>query len=187
MSKIKKRILQFFGVMTVFLFSLSTFQLTSSAKEIATTEEVTKVVSEEKLSNLISPLSTEKNSTGEVTVLVSDEEGQGQESSIKPLGVDTAKILNLGVGKSWSDSFKMNNLFGQNHNAFNVKVSSVTSGYYKIIITGTNGYEYTSKELYGGGTVTTTNANINVTYTVTIVNTSSTTLNAVASITSYVN
>lgn len=118
--------------------------------------------------------------------ITAEVEGDEDDPMISPQSVSTTKTLNLAVGKSWSKSFKMNTLTGSNHNAFNTKISNVTSGKYKVIITGSNGYKYESTERTTDTTFTTTNAKKDVTYTVTIINTSANNLKAKADITSYI-
>lgn len=110
-----------------------------------------------------------------------------EKNEIAPLGVDNTATLSLAVGKSWSDSFKMNNWINEDHDAFKVKVSGVTSGKYKVIIKGSDGYSYESSEYSSDQTFTTTKAKTGVTYTVTIVNTSASTLKGKVNITSYIN
>jgi hypothetical protein len=103
------------------------------------------------------------------------------------LGVENTATLSLAVGKSCSDSFKMNNWINEDHDAFKVKVSGVTSGKYKVIIKGSDGYSYESSEYSSDQTFTTTKAKTGVTYTVTIVNTSASTLKGKVNITIYIN
>lgn len=93
-----------------------------------------------------------------------------------PNSVGTELIAEgVGYNKSKSISFDMDVFwFFRDHNAFETIVSRHTSGKYKIKITGSNGYSWTSSEHSGNDVFTTTNCKKGVTYTVKITSTSKT-------------
>ena len=136
--------------------------------------------------DFITQVSSQKDSIGkfeEVSETVQLDEGET--SSKHSLGVDNSVNLNLEVGASWTDSFKINNLTNVEHNALNINISNVTSGKYKVIITATNGYQFESPEYLSGSITTIKNVNPDVTYNATIINTSASTLKATADVASY--
>jgi|GEM_PF-4191317 len=185
-SKIKFKLTSTLGVAALLGATLTLAQPSALAKSLEK-ETITEITNQEiavdKTNKSVEVVSTavETPELTEQTDLSTDK------PTITPLGVDNTASLDLAVGKSWSDSFKMNNWINTDHNAFNVKVSNVTGGgTYKVIITGTNGYSYESSDQSSGNTWTISNAKVDVTYKVTIVNTSSKTVKATVNITSYV-
>ena len=109
----------------------------------------------------------------------------GEESEVSPAAVDFSGRFSVLVGGTpWNKSFKVDKLVGESHNAFTVKISEV-SGQYSLVITGTNGYSYSSGLKTGGTSVTVSNAVEGVTYTVFIVNPGSQTLSGKVTINSY--
>lgn len=184
--KLSKKYKSIFGIslaaLIITFFSLNSSFASTTDPEITTETESNETEQVSSLQNKPEEYNP-KNSKEATIESVEDIE---DELMIEPLKVSTSKTLNLGVGKSWSKSFTMNNPGGSDHNTFNTKVSNVTSGKYKVIITGSNGYKYESPERSGTRTYTTSNAKSGVTYKVTIVNTSASNLKAKADITSYI-
>lgn len=87
---------------------------------------------------------------------------------ISPQAVSVSASFSCSVGESWQKTFDTKKFFAEDHNAFKTVITEV-SGKYKVIITGSDGYAYESKEYNGVGvTLTTTNAASSVDYTVTI-------------------
>ncbi|QGG48309.1 hypothetical protein [Heliorestis convoluta] len=172
----------FFTAITLFLFALvlSTKAFAVGGGEIATEE----IHFEESIVATEQEKQIEQLKFNEIAI--ESEINEIDESEPTLLGVNTSKNLNLSLGEKWSTNFKMNNWFSDDHNAFNVKVSNVTSGKYKILIKATNGYNYESLEYSKGATVTISNAQSDVTYTVIILSTSTNNLIAKVDITSYI-
>lgn len=104
-----------------------------------------------------------------------------------PKGVSVVnKSISVSVGSSYSKSFKMDNLFADPHNAFNVSVSNPDGKYHIKAVRG-NGewsHDFSTKEV--GSTATVDECLPGVTYTVYVINDDSVKINATVSITSYV-
>lgn len=181
MNSLTKRF-KMLSVVTFAVSALTLFQFSHLAKATeADTGEITTVTEDTSPNQIfLQNVEVDLGKYEEVT-----EVAPYEEPLISALGVDNSTSLNLTVGDSWANSFKMNNWFSDNHNAFNVKIL-VTSGKYKIMVQGTNGYKYESSEYSSSKTLTITNAQSDVTYTVTIVNTSVNTLKGKVNITSYI-
>lgn len=181
MKLLKKVTFFSFSVILVTTFSL--YQINPSAN--ASTPEVATEVIEQKEINQISSLH-EKYNPADFTEVAIENEVDEETSLIQPLGVQKEDVLNLAPGRSWRVSFKVDNIIHADHNAFNIKVSNVTSGRYKIMVTGSNGYNYETTEISGNSTLTISNAAKGVTYTAIVVNTSSINLNGKVNVTSYI-
>ncbi len=82
--------------------------------------------------------------------------------------INSSGTIALWGADFFEKSFKMNNLFGTDHNAFTVKVSSITQGSCTVEILGDNGYYWSSGSFTSDKTFTTSNCKSDVTYTVII-------------------
>ena len=78
----------------------------------------------------------------------------------------------------------MNPTNNENQNTFDIKVSNVTSGMYKVIIVGANSYTYESDELTSDTTIPMTNVELDATYEIFVISTSATPFSANVNITS---
>ena len=70
--------------------------------------------------------------------------------------------MKLTIGKTLSAVFEVNPTNNENQNTFDIKVSNVTSGMYKVIILGANGYTYESDELTSDITIPIQTLNLTV-------------------------
>lgn len=111
----------------------------------------------------------------------------GDEPEDNTRSVSVSADLDLAVGESWSKTFNTVVWFNDDHDAFRVAVTNVT-GTYKIIITDTDGFEYSSPEMtnadYG---VTIIHAHSDRDFTVYVVNTGSTKMTGHVRLSSFYN
>lgn len=108
------------------------------------------------------------------------------DDGISPLVANKEGSFALAAGGKKMFTFKMNNGSNTAHNTFVIKTSGVYGGTYKIIVTGTNGFNYATPELSSSNTHTVYHAAKDVTYTVMILNTGSTHVYGKVNITSYI-
>lgn len=110
------------------------------------------------------------------------------EQEISPMNVNRKSTFNLQPGRSFRTSFKMTdpyNTWPDPHTGFTVRVSDVSGGSYRIVVTANNGYNWSSPEYTGNSSATTRNCSPTATYTVIITNTKSTTVRGTVSINSF--
>lgn len=96
---------------------------------------------------------------------------QVSETEIGINAINDSWILQMLPGTILTKEFTMNKIFTADHNAFTIKMSSI-SGQYKVYIAGSNGYVYNSSVYTTDCTFTTTNCKDGVTYTYIIYNVS---------------
>ena len=97
---------------------------------------------------------------------------------------DNTQPVKLTIEKTLSAVFEVNPTNNENQNTFDIKVSNVTSGMYKVIILGANGYTFESNELTSDTTIPVTNNELDATYEIYIISTSATPFSANVNITS---
>ncbi len=100
--------------------------------------------------------------------------------------INATDSIRLAGGKSKQYNFTMNNLFGQPHNAFNVRITNVsTNSLYTLSITY-DGVELWNRQYTGNAAVDVSNCSPNQKWTVLIINDSSQTMSCDVAITSYI-
>ena len=107
-----------------------------------------------------------------------------KEFTLQQINSDNIQPLKLNHEEYLSAFFEVNSINNPNHEDFYIKVSNVTSGKYKVIITATNDYTFESEELTYDIKIPVINIDPDTTYQITIISTSATPLLADVNITS---
>ena len=118
------------------------------------------------------------------SALASGQVNSPKEFKIQQINTDNTQPLKLNFDEYHSAFFEVNPTNNTNHEDFHIKISNITSGQYKVIITATNDYIYESKELTNDITIPITNIEPDITYRITIISTSLTPFKADLNITS---
>ncbi|WP_025026091.1 hypothetical protein [Caldalkalibacillus mannanilyticus] len=105
---------------------------------------------------------------------------------LDPLSIDVAKELDLKLANNWSTSFILRGDSGEHPDTVNIKVSNVTSGKYKVLITSLNGYQFASLEQTGEYSTVIAKGSSDDLYTVLIINTGIDNVIAKAHVSSYI-
>jgi uncharacterized protein YpmB len=95
-----------------------------------------------------------------------------KEYEIQQINADNTQALKLDFEQHHSVLFEVNSSNNANQDNFNVDVSNVASGKYKVLITATNDYTYESDELNHDVTLPII-VESDVTYKITVISTSS--------------
>jgi|GEM_PF-6465249 len=107
-----------------------------------------------------------------------------KEYNIEQISTDNTQPLKLSFEQNHSAFFEVNPINNAKQEDFYIKISNVSSGKYKVIITATNDYSFESGELNHDITIPTTEIESDATYKITIISTSTTPFLADVNITS---
>jgi hypothetical protein len=118
------------------------------------------------------------------SVSVNGQATSPKEYKIQQINTDNTQPLKLTFEEHHSAFFEVNPTNNANQEDFYIKISNVTSGKYKVIITATNDYNFESEELTHDITIPTTDIESDVIYKITIISTSTAPFLADVSITS---
>lgn len=97
---------------------------------------------------------------------------------------DNTQPVKLTIEKTLSAVFEVNPTNNEKQNTFEIKVSNVNNGMFKVIIVGSNGYTYESDELTSDTTIPMTDIELDATYEIYVISTSATPFSANVNITS---
>lgn len=97
---------------------------------------------------------------------------------------DNIQPVKLTIEKTLSAVFEVNPTNNENQNTFDINVFNITSGMYKVIIVGANGYTFESDELTSETTIPMKNIDLHATYEIYVISTSATPFSANVNITS---